>query len=223
MKTSIIVSAPAVEPVSLSEAKDQLRYAQVDTTYDPEISRIITEARVWLESNYNISLITQTREQRQENFYDRFPFYTMDSQWIYNQYAITLLKPPVQSITSFSYVASDGTTTTLIENTNFLTAGMMTATDGQTDFLIPKLYPVSIWPAYKLVPEAIKIRYVAGFGDTATKVPQTIKRALLMVISNMWENRQEEASSPDRLIKFSMNVDKLMSNFQIFEHVNINA
>lgn len=224
MKTSIVIIAPAAEPVSLSEAKAQLRYDSSDTTYDAEITRIITEARVWLEANYNISLITQTREQRQDNFYDRWPFVSSDSQWLYNLYSITLLKPPVQSITSFTYVATDGTVTTLTPTTDYLTAGMMTATDGQTDILIPKLYPANVWPPFKFVPEAIKIQYVAGFGTTSAKVPQAIKRALLMVISNMWEFRQDESLTEGGIVaKFQMNVDKIMSNFQVFQHVNINA
>ena len=224
MKASIIVTAPASEPVSLPEAKAQLRIDSSDTTYDTELGRIITEARVWLENTYNISLITQTREQRQDNFYDRWPLYSVDSQWIYNQYSIQLLKPPVQSISSFTYTAQDGSTVTLALTTDYLTAGMMTPVDGQQEILIPRIYPVNTWPAAKLIPESVKIQYVSGFGTTSAKMPQAIKRALLMLISSLFENRQDEVlGMGEQLSKFSMNVEKVMAPFQVYQHVNVNA
>lgn len=220
MKTSIIVTKPAAEPVSVQEAKDQLRIDANDLTFDAEVTRIITEARVWLEENYNLSIITQTREQRQDNLYDRWPLYRIDSQRLYNRFAITLLKPPLQSMVSFTYMDTSGNTQTLAEGTDFIAAGKMTPIVGQQEIIIPRIYPANQWPSFKWVPEAIKIQYQSGFGPDSTYVPQAIKRALLMLITTFYENRLEEVDS--RATKLDFSVDKIMSAFIVYDNVNIN-
>ncbi|MDE1971458.1 MAG: hypothetical protein KGI50_07835 [Patescibacteria group bacterium] len=224
MKTSVIVTAPAVEPVSLQEAKDQLRIDSSDTTRDAEITRIITEARIWLENTYNISIITQTRQQRQDNFYNQYPIpiYQFSSmQMWYTRFPITLLKPPVQSVTLFQYLDTTGTLQTLNLNTDYVAAGMMPPVVGQQEIIVPRLSPVQFWPSQQWTPEAIFIKYVSGFGTDSTYVPQAIKRALLMVIAHFFENRVEETS--ERLGKFDFGIAKIMSSFEIFEQVRVYA
>jgi len=223
MITSRIKSAPAVEPVSLTEAKAQLRIVDADTTYDTEITNLLKAARQWVERRYGISLITQSRVQYLDQLYTRYPIYQNFLGPYYSRFPIKLLNPPVQSITNFKYYDSNQILQTLILNTDFYASGLMTPVVGAQDIEIPRIWPVNSWPVYKWIPDAIQVEYVCGFGDSGTYVPETIKTAIKMVLSQFFENRLEETVSPDRLVKFEMSIDRVMSTYEIFEHVGIYA
>jgi len=222
VKTSLVITAPATYPVSLTEAKTQLRILNADTTYDTEVTRLITAATQWIERRYSISIITQTREQVQDNFYERYPIYRGDSQRWYSLFPVMILYPPVQSITTFAYTDQSGTNQTLVAGTDYTAYGTMTTTAGAQDIENCRLILINKWPTFQFIPDAIRITYVTGFG-IATQVPEVIKTAVLMVISGLFENRQEEAIVPDRLIKFEMSIDRIMSTYENFQHVNIYA
>lgn len=223
MKTSLVTTAPTAYPVSQTEAKAQLRIASADTTYDSEITRLITAATQWVERRYGISIITQTRTQYQDNFYEKYPIYRNFLGPYYSRFPVTLLFPPVQSITSLKYYDTSQVLQTLTEGTDFFCAGKMTPTPGAQDIETPRIWPASSWPVFKWIPDTIQIKYVSGFGDDSTYVPEVIKQAVLMVLSNLFENRQEEAIVPERLIKFEMSVDRIMSSYENFQHVNLYA
>jgi len=223
MITSRIKSAPAVEPVSLTEAKAQLRIVDADTTYDTEITSLITDARQWIERRYGISLITQSRVQYLDQLYTRYPVYQNFLGPYYSRFPIKLLYPPVQSITLFKYYDASQTPQTLTENTDFYISGKASPVVGAQDIEIPRIWPVNSWPVYKWIPDTIQIEYVCGYGADGTYVPGPIKRAIKMVLSQFFENRMEEIVSPDRLVKFEMSIDRVMSTYEIFEHVGIYA
>ena len=48
------------------------------------------------------------------------------------------------------------------------------------------------WPVAQQRSDAINIEFVAGFGDAASDVPDTIRHAMLMLISFWYENRENE-------------------------------
>ena len=59
---SVVTADPAVEPVSVKDVKQRLKY--MDDSYnddDNEILGHIKEARDWVENKLERSLITQTR------------------------------------------------------------------------------------------------------------------------------------------------------------------
>lgn len=222
MKTSLVTLAPTAQAVSLSEAKTQLRIDEEDATYNAEIMRQVKAATQWVERRYGISLITQTRKQLQDQLYDRYPIYRNFLGPYYSRFPVTLLYPPVQSITSFSYYDTDQILRTITENTDYYCAGKMTPTLGAQDIEIPRMWPASSWPSFKWIPDAIQIVYVAGFGPDSTYVPETIKTAVLMALTNFFENRLEEITG-ERIAKFEMSIDRIMSSYEIFDHVGIYA
>jgi uncharacterized phiE125 gp8 family phage protein len=222
MKTSRIKTAPASYPVSLMEAKTQLRIVSTDTTYDTEITRLITAASQWIERRYGISLITQTRVQYQDNFYEKYPIFRNFLGPYYSRYPVTLLYPPVQSVTSLRYYDTSQVLQTLTEDTDFTVAGKMAPMVGAQDIETPRIWPISSWPVFKWIPDTIQIEYVSGFGNDSTFVPETIKTAVLMVLSHFFENRMEEITG-ERIAKFEMSVDRVMSSYENFQHVNLYA
>lgn len=146
-------TAPAVEPVSVAEAR---RNSDVDDNYrDTDFSRWIVEARQRVEHDARLYLINQARVRT----LDTFP---SDSY-------IPLGRPLV-SVTSFQYVDANGDTQT------WATSNYEVDTKRNCVHLA---YNQS-WPTIREKPNAITITYVAGHGTTQTDVPPAAKAAVLM-------------------------------------------
>ena len=162
-----LITAPAAEPVSTSEAKAHLR---VDTTADDTyIGTLITVARQNVESHLRRSLINQTWEV----VLDAFP-----------AGVIRLPKPPLASVTSIKYTDDEGNESTY-SSANYVVdsdtePGRVVLKSGQT------------WPAVTLAAaNGVRVRYVAGYGAAGSNVPQAIRQAILLVIGSLYENRED--------------------------------
>lgn len=161
-----LVTAPTVEPISVSEAKAHMR---VDFTDDDDyITALIVAARTIAEERTNRALITQTWD------------YVLDDFPCGN--AIKIRKPKLQSVTSVKYIDSDGT-----ENT-MPTTDYLVDTDSSPGRIVLKF--AKIWPTAILQPaSAVRIRMVCGYG-LAVAVPQPLKQAIFFLVAHWYENRE---------------------------------
>ncbi len=159
------LSAPALEPLSLNEAKAHLR---VDTgDEDTLIDSLITTARLQLEAALNAAFITQ---QWQWTF-DCWPMSTI----------IELPLRPLQTIDAVRVVDGDGTPT-LIDPVTY-------AVDAAAD--IPRIASRSgYWPTPGARLNGIEIDFTAGFGAAPTDVPEDIRHAILLLIAHWFEHRE---------------------------------
>ena len=87
---------------------------------------------------------------------------------------------PVQSIESITYFDSQNQEQTL-DVSNFYLYG-----DEDSAIIEPKAG--TVWPAVYARRDAIKIRYVAGFG-AANQLPANITRAIRLIVAHWYENR----------------------------------
>lgn len=160
-----VTTPPAVEPVTLAEAKTHLR---VDITDDDAyITRLITMAREQCELEARRAFVTQTLEVRLE----RWPGYQLG-----------LPMPPLQSVTSITYTDQEGNAATVTATDYYIYTGV------EPGRLILK--PNKSWPTVNLMPgPSIVIQYVAGYG-LAVAVPQRYKQAILLLVGHMYENRE---------------------------------
>lgn len=160
-------SAPAVEPVSLAEAKEHLR---VDISDDDDlIEGYITAAREYMEGATRRAFITQTWRL------------SLDA-WPQSD-EIQIPKPPLQSICSIVYYDADGISTT------WDAANYIVDTDSEPGRVA--LAYGQFWPGVTLRPiNAIQITYTAGYGDAASDVPQWVKQAIKLLIGHWYENRE---------------------------------
>lgn len=188
----VTVTGPTSEPITLIEARQQCKID--DTTDDGLIAGYILAAREFVENSTHLRLVTQTLD------------YTVDFNWpsvrvgSYCRTRIELPVQPVASITSVSYVDSAGATQTLT-----VTSQYVAYLKGPVAYIEPA-YGVS-WPSVRWQPEAITVRFVAGWANS--DCPHTIMQALRMLVRHYDANR--EAFVAGTLTEVPLGVEALLS------------
>ena len=177
-----LVSAPAEEPVTVTEAKAHLRVD--DTNSDTLITSLIVAAREYAETFTRRALITQTWDW----IADGFPG------------TIVLPLPRLVSVTSITYIDSDGNSQTLAASTYTVD------TDSEPGRIVPAFG--KSWPVTRAVFNAVTVRFVAGYGAAAA-VPQTIKQAMLLLIGH-WYDHREAVAHAQTVVEVPMAVDTLL-------------
>jgi uncharacterized phiE125 gp8 family phage protein len=154
----------ASEPITLTEAKDQLR--ETGSSEDTYINTLIKTARQFAEEKTGRGLLAQTWKA------------TLDNGSLPTDSIIELPRPPLQSVTEITYVDSDGATQTL-------------STDNYTiDTLSePGRIMFEDMPNIKSTINALTVEYVAGYSD-ASEVPAGIKQAILILVEHWFDFRE---------------------------------
>jgi len=169
-----LITAPAAEPLTLTEAKAHLRVDHTDD--DILISALIAASRGYCEQWTARAFITQTWEL----MIDEFP----------EDGDIMIPMPPLQSVTSVKYDDGDGVEQTL------------SATDYDVDNVSQPGWVVSAtsgWPTSTFDGiNSVRVRFVAGYEpgtdspiDLAANVPQSIRAAILLHVGQLYENRED--------------------------------
>lgn len=185
-----VVTPPAIEPVSLAEARLHLR---VDSdAEDALIAGLIRTAREQAEHRTRRALITQTLEA----IYCGFPWGG----------ALELPRPPLQSVTSVKYYdVADAEATLAAALYSVDTAallGRVVLDDGQS------------WPTTALRPaQGVIVRYVAGYGDGAGDVPESIRHWILLTVGELFERR--EHATAGTTVTPNPFVDRLLDEYRI--------
>lgn len=174
-----LISPPAIEPVTVSEAKI---YCHIDyATDDTLIAGWIKTARVLAENIQKRAYIRQTWEVSFDRFPD-VPFY--------------LPRPPLCDVTYIKYYGTDNTEYDLDLNDIII--------DTSSEPGRISLGYLKTWPTTTLRPiDAVKIRFIAGyngsgqgttttFSPDANDVPSYVKDAIYLYCSYVNENRSGE-------------------------------
>lgn len=160
-----LITAPAVEPVTLAEARAHLKATSADE--DVLIQGWIMAARERAESFTARRLITQTWDW----VMDRFPCWEME-----------VPNAPLQSVTSISYVDTAGATQVLDAAKYLVDAksdpGRITPAYGE------------VWPPTRSQINAVTVRFVCGYG-LANAVPVGVKAAMLLVCGYLDQHRED--------------------------------
>lgn len=173
-----VVTPPAVAILSRDEVYQQLRLtgqfgASPDTRPDDTLLDAIALAATqeldgpegWLGR----ALITQTIELA----LPAFPAGPIVLPWA-----------PLQSVTSVKYLDTDGVDTTLVDGTDYRV--------GVEDPRAPYITPAygKAFPSVRRQGGSVRVRYVAGYGDTSAAVPELIKQYARFRVGFYYENRE---------------------------------
>lgn len=163
----VLVQGPAVEAVLLASAKDHLHVDGDDEL--ALISGLIAAGIRHVEERLSRSLINQTWKL------------TLD-QWPACA-PVTIVRTPVRSINSITYIDQDGVTQTLAANAWQLDNSRSPAR------LAPA--PGLSWPPLQAGRmNAVTIEFIAGYGPSWNDVPEDIRHAVLMLIAHWHANRE---------------------------------
>ncbi|HUS95667.1 MAG TPA: head-tail connector protein [Hyphomicrobiaceae bacterium] len=167
MANPIIVTPPAIEPVTVDEAKSHLRINfATDDTY---LGELIIAAREYAEDFLRRALITRTYDL----YLDDFP----------STGAIALPRPPLQLVSSVKYVDTDGDVQDLTENTDYVVDAV-----SEPGWVV--MAEDASWPEVKQTVNAVIIRFIAGYGDAGTDILAAHKLAIKHMIAEWYEHRE---------------------------------
>lgn len=169
-----IITAVATEPVTLAEARLQVKLTADDSTAeDALLLAWITAAREVAEQFTGRALAPQTLEMA----LDEFPACEDD--------VISLAMPPVATITTVKYTDAAGVEQTIAASAYALSLY------GDARRLAPTYG--NYWPVTQDIPDAVRIRYVTGY----TTAPKAVKAAILLMVAWLNENRGDSMVPDD--------------------------
>lgn len=161
----VLTTAPAAEPVGLSEAKLHCR-VDIDDD-DALITVLITAAREFVESYTQSALINQT-----------WTVYHDYETSIFCKNFINLPLKPISSITSVTSYDADNVDA-VFSSSNYFLSGNRVALNDDAE-----------WPTDLRLMDCLAIRYVAGYGAAGSNVPVQLRQAIKMLIAHWYETRE---------------------------------
>jgi uncharacterized phiE125 gp8 family phage protein len=211
-----IISGPESEQISLELARAHLRLDAEGSPAEHPDDFWLTEvgipaAREACESELGRAIAPQTFEIALRGFPGWFPgleVYSVDG--LVYPWAISLPMSPVESILSVKYVDADGNEQTW-DPANFIL-------DTWSDVNVIYTATGVSWPPTGVVPNAVKVRYVAGYSlpddsPLSYPLPKAIKAAMLLMLGHLYEAR--EATSELKLEEIPLGVSSLLERYRL--------
>jgi uncharacterized phiE125 gp8 family phage protein len=183
----LIVNGPAVEPVALADARKWLKLETSDD--DDVVGALITAARLMVEAQIRRMLITQTWRL----IYDRWP----------NGRLIKIPLAPFQSLVAMRVYDANGTAQAVSSSLYHVDA---TPDAARIIFGAPPPPPGQ--PA-----AAIEIDILLGYGASPESVPEPLRQAIRMLVTDWYENRGD-AGADDLANALPSSVRALVAPFQ---------
>jgi uncharacterized phiE125 gp8 family phage protein len=183
--TYATITPPAAEALTLADVKAHLRIDASDE--DDILSSLIRTAREHLERTSALALVTQTLRL----YLDCWP----------EDGLVEITRGPVQAISEIHVYDAEGVETTVSLDGHVL--------DGNAR---PARLFLRDRPGPGEPLNGIEIDFTAGFGDTGAEVPDTLKRAMLTHIAQMYEFRGA-VSPADQPTVIPEGYDRLIAPF----------
>lgn len=179
-----LVTAPAVEPITLQDARAHIRVVNDDE--DSLIEQIIIAAREIAEVRTARVFIQQEWAETFAAF-PGFPIRPSGSTWNHKatrqaREGFALTRSPVIAISSLKYIDVDGVEQTIN------TSDYRLVKDEPTGRVV--LAYGKNWPTARDEDGAVRIKYTAGYGTTPEDVPSVFRHAIRLIVGHYYENRE---------------------------------
>jgi uncharacterized phiE125 gp8 family phage protein len=207
--TPIVTSAPAIEPVTLTQAKTHCRLDPDFDADDTYLNGLIAVARRQVENYCGRALITQTVTLTA----DAFPRSRPGGRWEWDgvrQFDDPAMRLPMgkaRSVTSVAYVDANG-------DTQAMSSSAYHATLASEPARVSPAYG-TCWPVTRCQTGAVTVVYVAGYGDTAASVPAEIRHAMLLLVGHLYEQRQP-LNIGNIVNALPFTIEALLSSYRVF-------
>lgn len=162
--TAIVIDPPAIEPVTLAEAKAHLRLTGTDD--DDYVAAMITAARIQVETATRRVLIDQTWRI----YRDDWPADGL----------ITLTLVPLKAVTAVTVFDLEGEATVVPATDWVLDAASSPARLRLTGAVPGPGRPIN----------GIEIDVLAGYGLSGLSVPQPLRLAVMTLVARWYEDRE---------------------------------
>lgn len=183
-----LITPPKREPIDLADLREHLRIS--DTAEDRTLQRLIRTVRSRCERATRRALITQTWDL----YLDQWP--TWDGYHGGRRYEpvttnlpaggyVEFPKAPLQSVTDVHYVDMQGNSN-VWDPTNY---DVDTPAGDYCRRGRLALGWVKIWPVIRPTMNAVRMRFVAGYGDDPTDVPDLLVQGMLLDAGTLFDIR----------------------------------
>jgi uncharacterized phiE125 gp8 family phage protein len=217
-RTPKVIAVEGVEPVTLAEARAHIEAqayedSDVDPTDDAMIEGWIAAAREHCEDFLGLSLVTKTLEIAM----DTFPVSTdmggtaIDLPGGPVREIVQIMVPPPETEYTSDDVDSDTAADEPIWADGQLNPDLYVLDDYRQPNQVKPATAGAAWPSIVAAPNAIKVRYLVGYGvdsDGGAALPATIRAAVLLVIGHLYLNR--EATTDKALATLPLGVESLL-------------
>lgn len=198
-----LVTAPTDLPVHLNELKAHLRIPPTENLEDALILAYLRAAVSQIDGRdgwLGRALCTQTWDYILEGF----PRVDRHRPW--GEIRVPL--PPLQSVTSITYTDENGDNQTLAASKYFVS--------GISGSKAARIAPAfgETWPTTRDEPDTATVRFVAGYG-TFNDIPDPIKSALFLMVSHLYENR-EQVVIGQPVVPLPMAADALLAPYRVW-------
>ena len=184
--TLVRTVAPAAEPVTLAEAKAFLRLST--SSEDELLAGLIRAAREDLERATGLALI----EQDWRLAIDELPRSDM----------VCLQRHPVREILSVTVYGSEGE------------ASLVDPADYQSDLASrPARLLFATRPTIARAMNGLEIDFRCGFGEAGPDVPDTLRRAILVLVAHWYEFRAGYGPA-DQPVSYPPQYERLISGYR---------
>ena len=210
------LTSPAVEPVTLDQAKSQLNVDSAFTDDDVLIAGYITAAREYCEEVMQRAIFSRSVQFTCDNFpYPDYSFTVnpVDRHCMYGRYwhqsAIELPFPNCVSVESITYLDTTATQQTVDPTTYYVDVNSEPAR------IVPKSN--LFWPyTQSYLPGSVKVTFTAGSygdGETDDNCPQAIRQAILLLVSYWYGHRDAAESNTPKEVPFA--VEALLGAYKV--------
>lgn len=196
---SVVKTEPASEPLTLAQVKEYLKLESDFTDEDFVLNNLISDARIFAEKRCCRSIIKQVRTQ----YMDGFPL--CDSIQI-------MYGPLFDNVVAVRYYDDNDTLQVMSPSDYWV--------DSTSD--IGRVVVKNSWPSVKSRPNAVEIEYNAGYGESPSDVPASLRTAMMYYIAHFYENRVPETVGVV-IGKFSITIDNLLSRYTTFQNGFLNV
>lgn len=180
----VVTAAAAAEPLSVTDAKAQVREESSD--YDALIGQYVASARAFVEAVTGTRLVTQTVAFKTDDWSD----------------LANLPVAPVQSISSVSYVDTAGDVITL----------PTTVYEARLDLLEPSIALKwnQVWPSIRAGSQ-ITVTAIVGYGAAGSQ-PADVMHALRLIFADFYAHRESVGEGSTISLPVAATVDALLCN-----------